>query len=295
MSKRYKRCEVTKRRKVSDGTKGPAAEERQRRRSATAVRRSLPCEQRGSTHCAASARTNRIARLAPTVHRDIPSGYSCFGGAVSATSWQRMLELPAFRSRVIVLVPEFSMRIATLGRSVWFVATIVTVAGCARLLQAQGISSLEPGARVRLFTPSVGRGGLVGTVVRPVRDTLAILPAKGSDTVVVAVAELTRLELSTGRHPHALKGMGIGLLVGAAGGAIAGWASGDDRGWFGLTAGEKARIGATLFGVAGSLVGGAIIGRATEGWEVVRLPSGSRISVAPRGNAHVALAYSVAF
>ncbi len=47
------------------------------------------------------------------------------------------------------------------------------------------------------------------------------------------------------------------MLVGAGVGAVIGLASGDDpRGTFlGLTASEKARIGAVLFGVVGAVIG----------------------------------------
>lgn len=182
-----------------------------------------------------------------------------------------------------------------LGRSVCFIAAFATVAGGAPL-QAQGMLPLDPGTRVRVFGPSVVSGGLVGVVVGLVPDTLAIRPAERSDTVVVALSALTRLELSTGQHSHTLKGAGVGLLLGGVGGWIAGSASGDDRGsWYGYTAREKAHMGAVLFGAAGALVGAAIGGRPTEGWAPVRLPSGSRITAAPRSDGRLSLVYSVAF
>ena len=57
-----------------------------------------------------------------------------------------------------------------------------------------------------------------------------------------------------------LRGGAIGLLVGAGVGAIIGLASGDDApGTFlGLTAGEKAALGAAVFGVVGAVIGYAI-------------------------------------
>ena len=62
------------------------------------------------------------------------------------------------------------MRNATLGRTVCFVAVLATVAGCVRLRAQDGVF-LEPGTRVRVFTPLVGSGGLIGIVVGLVRDT----------------------------------------------------------------------------------------------------------------------------
>jgi hypothetical protein len=190
--------------------------------------------------------------------------------------------------------PEFAMRHATLSRTVCLLAALVATTGCVHL-QAKSGSSFEPGTRVRV---SSGGVGLVGTVVALVRDTLTIRPVKDSDTVVVVVlSELTRLERSTGRHSHARMGMGIGLLLGATGGAIAGHARGDDKGsWWRYTALEKARIDAVDYGTAGALLGLIIGGNfPTEDWQLVPLSSGSRISVGPRSGARVALTYSVAF
>ncbi|HEY4670437.1 MAG TPA: hypothetical protein VIG78_00100 [Gemmatimonadaceae bacterium] len=193
------------------------------------------------------------------------------------------------------LLSELTMRDATSGRLICAAAALAVVAGCTPL-QAQSVS-LEPGTRVRVFTPSTGSGGLAGSVVALEHDTLTLWPEKRVETVAVALSELSRLELSKGMHTHALKGCGIGLLLGATGGAIAGHLSGDDQGWFGLTANEKAVTGAVVFGVAGALVGltiGSHFG-ATEEWASVRLPSRGRLGVAPRSGAPFALVYSVAF
>ncbi|MEO7489361.1 MAG: hypothetical protein ABIU77_19765 [Ferruginibacter sp.] len=58
-----------------------------------------------------------------------------------------------------------------------------------------------------------------------------------------------------------LRGALIGLGIGALTGAIIGYASGDDPAtdFFSFTAGEKAALGASFFGVTGALTG-AIIG-----------------------------------
>ena len=83
---------------------------------------------------------------------------------------------------------------------------------------------------------------------------------------------------------------GIGLLVGVGGALIADHASGGER-WSGFTA-----IGATVFGVLGTLVGATIGGNfPTEGWQAVRMSSGARLSIVPRAEGRLALAYSVPF
>ena len=189
------------------------------------------------------------------------------------------------------------MRTATLGRATCLVAALAAMTGCVPPPSERGVS-WGPGTRIRVSTPSAGGDGLVGSLVGLVGDTLTLLPAKRSDTtVVVILSDRTRLERSMGRHTHALKGAGIGLLVGATGGAIAGHVSGDDKGgWFGYTASDKAHIGAVTFGIAGALVGLAIGGNLqTEEWQLVRLSPGGRIGVVPRSDARVALAYSFAF
>jgi len=186
------------------------------------------------------------------------------------------------------------MRNATRGRCLCLVAALATAAACVPL-QAQIVSSLVTGDRVRVFTPSLSREGVVGMIVGRAPDTLTILSAEHSDTVIVPLSELTRLELSKGRHRNGLKGMVIGLLLGAAGGAIAGRASGDDRGW-GDTASQKELSDAVACGVAGLIIGGTIGSNSeTEDWVVIRPLSGSRLSVAPRSDHRLAVAYSVAF
>jgi hypothetical protein len=185
------------------------------------------------------------------------------------------------------------MRNAMSGRFVCSLAALAAVVGAAPI-QAQSVS-LEPGVRARVFTPSVDTGGLAGTVVLLVRDTLIFRPDRRSDTLTVALSELSRLELSKGKHTHALKGCGIGLLLGAAGGAIAGHTTTSTKDWF-LTPNEAAAVGGGILGVAGALVGATIGSHfgVTESWAQVPIPSRSRVSIVPRDGA-MALSYSFVF
>ena len=100
-----------------------------------------------------------------------------------------------------------------------------------------------------------------------------------------------------GQHSRTLKFAGIGMLVGAAGGAIAGLASGaDDPTWWERKIGDKARINAVGFGIVGAFVG-AVIGSncPTELWAPLRLASGNRIGLTPQRHSRIALELSFTF
>ena len=185
------------------------------------------------------------------------------------------------------------MRHGAMSRCQCVAAALAAVMAYAPV-RAQGVSPLEPGTRVRVFSPSIGRDGLIGNLLAVADDTLSIRPENRADTVRLVRSELTRLEQSTGRHSHALRFAGIGLLVGAAGGAITSKASGDDKKiWWG---GYSPRQDAVAMGIVGFIVGGVIGGNfPTEDWAPLQLHSGSRISVTPRIGRQATLAYVVTF
>ncbi len=100
--------------------------------------------------------------------------------------------------------------------------------------------------------------------------TLATLSSTAACTHHYQVASGRRLpDAQTDHVRGALEGAGVGLLVGAAGGAVVGYASGDDppcsdESWFCLSfsAGEKAEILGVYAGglgaVSGLVLGGLI-------------------------------------
>ncbi|NIM49705.1 MAG: hypothetical protein GTN62_05615 [Gemmatimonadales bacterium] len=168
--------------------------------------------------------------------------------------------------------------------------------------------TIEPGARVRIHAGQTadGRyGTFVGTITRLDSDSLALRTSEPSP-VVVSLTSLAGLEVSRGRKSHPWEGATIGLVLGAATGAIIGFALGDDppcqkSGWFAcwgewrFTAEEYATMGAVVFGAIGILVGrkvGANI--ETERWQQVPLDR-LRVSFVPQRGGRFAFAVSVAF
>ncbi len=99
-----------------------------------------------------------------------------------------------------------------------------------------------------------------------------------------------------GRSSRARMGAGIGLLIGAFSGALIGLASGDDpSGFLSFTAGEKAALGAFVFGGLGGVIG-LIAGTASPGerWEEVPLVR-LRVGFAPQRDGRLGIGASVRF
>ncbi|MEO8450802.1 MAG: hypothetical protein ABI647_13470 [Gemmatimonadota bacterium] len=107
-----------------------------------------------------------------------------------------------------------------------------------------------------------------GIIQEVTADSLVLLPRAGGSPLRVARARVS-VEWPFGQKRATLKGMGIGALIGVIGGGAAGLAAGGDdcstSGWFSLcfSQGESAAIGAFVFGVLGTSVGG-IAGFATR-------------------------------
>ena len=162
--------------------------------------------------------------------------------------------------------------------------------------RAQGPAPLAPNTRVRISAPSRQLNGVIGAVIVNRGDSLWLRGERVGDTLVLAVRDLTRLEVSRRQDTHGLAGAGIGLLGGAAVGAILGYAAGDDKPSssqssscrnedfcfsgpnFYLTAGNKAAIGAVGLGVVGAAIGGVVgYTHRTDRWESVLAP-GPRVA-----------------
>ena len=152
-------------------------------------------------------------------------------------------------------------------------------------LDAQSVPQLGIGSRVRVMLVGASDWGPSGRVVSLTSDSVTVAAdddARGPRQFHQAA--ISQLELSVGQHRNALKGMGIGLLIGAGSGAAIGFISGDDRctteqrkqflGCFmQMTAGEKATIGGAALGIVGGLAG-VIRGALTrsDDWRTVDQP-----------------------
>lgn len=138
---------------------------------------------------------------------------------------------------------------------------------------------LDSGARVRILTPFLGDHSQTVTVVSATRDMLVFRQGSGPATQSVGTPQITRLEVATGTHANKLKGALIGLLAGAAGGAILGAATyqrpAPCQGFclnidFGRSG--AAEFGAALGAVVGALAGTLIGIHQTDTWTPVAVP-----------------------
>jgi hypothetical protein len=148
-------------------------------------------------------------------------------------------------------------------------------------VSSQGIQP-KRGDRIRITAAPNALDNRVARVVGVRADSLfvhvALAPTR---TLAVARADVTRLEVSTGRRRHTGSGAGIGALVGLTAGAVMGYAGGDDRGWCCFTARAKAGIYGVGGGALGALIG-TVVGFATvsDRWTSVAL--GSTAKATPR-------------
>ena len=126
-------------------------------------------------------------------------------------------------------------------------------------------------------------------------DSLFLLVAP-AETLAVALAGVSRLDVSAGRRSYALRGASIGALIGITSGAVSGYASGDDRGWCCFTAGGKAAIYGAGLGVTG-LVIGSVVGALTvrDRWTSVPLGAAAATPSLQMGRGGARLAVTVSY
>lgn len=153
----------------------------------------------------------------------------------------------------------------------------------------------KSGDRIRITAPPSALDNRTARVLSARSDSL-LLQVAPSETLSVALADVTRLEVSTGRRRYTLRGAGIGTLIGVASGALIGYASGDDEpGFFALTKGDKAVIASVGLGVAG-LVVGTLVGALTVSDRWTSVPLGGAVATPSvqigRGGARLGLAVS---
>lgn len=127
------------------------------------------------------------------------------------------------------------------------------------------VRSLSPGARARIELPLPSAERSVGTASEANSAGFLFQPAKSSTSRQVQFSDLKSLEVSTGTKRHWI----AGLLIGAVGGAVLGYAVGGPDGRSDL---DPRPFVAVAFGVLGGL-GGTIAGglTKTDRWTTVPL------------------------
>lgn len=152
-------------------------------------------------------------------------------------------------------------------------------------LFAQQETPVAPGDRVRVTAPTAVSGRFVGTVMEISADTCVLAVEGRAEPLTLPLASVTKLEVSRSRRSHYGKGALTGLAVGAAAGAILGAVT-----FSGSCLLESqpcpvagAAVGAVGLGLAGALVGAAVVGvTETDRWETVPLDR-IRVSLTPDG------------
>ena len=166
-----------------------------------------------------------------------------------------------------------------------FLPAVLLVLPLASAVAQQQPPPLEPGQRVRVTAPDINKYD--GTLQAMRGDTLTV------DTLRIAVASVTRLDVYRGQKSNLLLGMGIGFAAGAGLGALLGaavdcedYGFSDQSSCVGLAAAGGAVVGLLVGTTAGLLI-------KTDRWEEVPLDQ-IRVSFMPQRDGF-ALGISVAF
>ncbi|MBL0172950.1 MAG: hypothetical protein IPP90_20035 [Gemmatimonadaceae bacterium] len=167
--------------------------------------------------------------------------------------------------------------------------------------QAEGQGAI-PGARVRIVRESnqiLVEGELVSRTANGV-SIRSVTPDSTSSAIEWVLQGNDRLEQSTGMHSNALRGAGVGLLLGAAAGALVGAGTYEepacDGGCFvDLGRGFSVAAGAVVGAVPGMLLG-AVLGTGSkhESWRTMVARPVS-LSVTPASLRGVRVTASLAF
>lgn len=162
-------------------------------------------------------------------------------------------------------------------------------------------SPVSAGTRVRVTAPGKDLDQHVTTVVEIRGDSIVVLGDRNS-SLPIGFADITEIEVSTGKRTHFWRGAGLGLGIGVVAGLVIGAVTHeecDPDPLFGCflgpeTASESAVLGGLTLGSIG-LVAGAVIGAVsrTDRWASVNLPV--RASIAPAQSGGLSLMLSRTF
>ena len=155
---------------------------------------------------------------------------------------------------------------------------------------AQPLSELAPGARVRIRAPGIVAGRYTGTVLSRTADTL-VVASSAAASVRAPISSLTSVEVSRGksRSRGALKGIAWGAPIGLGAGLLTAAALSSDPDYGGLDGVSKGEfVGQALVGGAiwGAIIG-AIVG--SERWDRYDLPARTSLlfPITPGGGARL--------
>jgi hypothetical protein len=142
------------------------------------------------------------------------------------------------------------------------------------------------GSRVRVLTPAFGTQE--GVAVSVTTDSLIFRPADDTAHEPIPLAQITKLDMSTGTYSRKGTFAGVGFLIGATVGAVAGAASYpkptcDTRlqTCFNNLVGPGSRkssaiLGGALLGLVGAALGAFVGAQPTDTWASVALPYSRR-------------------
>ncbi|HUG13877.1 MAG TPA: hypothetical protein VMM78_02570 [Thermomicrobiales bacterium] len=154
------------------------------------------------------------------------------------------------------------------------------------------------GARVRVTAPGAALDKHVTTIIDERGDSIVVDIRGRSQTLWLA--DLTALEVGTGKQTHAKRYGVSGFLLGALTGVVIGLATYEEcvpQGWFGcfMDGPEYSAVGGLILGgAAGAVIGGAVGSLHSEDvWSSIRLPV--RTVVAPTRSGGVSVRMSRAF
>ena len=143
-------------------------------------------------------------------------------------------------------------------------------------------AAVQPGARVRIT--HAGQKPRTAVVVAHSADSLLVRWPEYTNAVAVPFAEISRLDVSTGRHRRLLKGAALGTLSAGTVGAVLGAATYSPCESTEFLGCLMAVIGGVVGGVLGLIVGTLVGLPSRDDWQQVSLDA-SRVAVAvtPRG------------
>ena len=160
-------------------------------------------------------------------------------------------------------------------------------------------SPVTAGTRVRLTAPGKDLDKHVTTIV-DVRGDSIVVGVRDS-SLAIGLAEVTELEVSTGKRTQFWRGAGFGLGIGVVTGLVVGAVTHEEcvpDGFLSCmmapeSASESAAIGGLALGAVG-LVAGAVIGalKRTDRWASVNLPVSASIAPARSGGVSVMISRS---